>query len=245
MWWLLALACSMSTPELPRLAERRSDAGVQAPSGVARCEGAPEGRVDGTLRVRLLHRLPVTADDAGLRVKAAQDLLAPAGLVIDVVETRGIEQGVLLDLAPGERHGRDRLIGALRAFLDAHVPPDDVVTVAVLPRLTREGPARAALGSLRGLTLSPDLPEVEATARLAADLDLDAHGAVVFVDESELRSTPPEQVDTTLAHELGHAFGLGHTAGAERLMGRDPHTCVPGLTDAEAATWRTHLRERR
>jgi Zn-dependent protease with chaperone function len=66
-----------------------------------------------------------------------------------------------------------------------------------------------------------------------------AGGGVIVLSSQALRQRRPDAVDTALAHELGHAFGLVHHRGRHNLMTpKRSALCVPELDDEQVRSMR-------
>ena len=216
--------------------EEGTQRGVGDPHGATPCSSGPEVDLGRTVDVRLVTGPGVSLDVARRRLRAADAVWGPLGLTLHEVGHGTTELEVLF-ATPSSDAGPDALLASTKAFQEAQrdLSKGELV-LAVLPRIAPStGPVRRAMGAVRGLSLSPWLPDAGegATARLRARLDLARRGPVVFVDESELRMAPVADLDTTVAHELGHVLGLAHASDRDNLMSRDPHRCIPGLSEAQ------------
>lgn len=141
------------------------------------------------------------------------------------------------------------VVAPLKAVLAERATPYRMHTavVVVLPEIGAPGSvAETLFERLRGLTFSPWLrgrvgPEEAALYEL---LDLpERFTPVVFVGSEPLAELSGE-VDVTLAHELGHAMGLPHVAGASDLMADTIHRCAPGLHPEQAEQLMGYARHR-
>lgn len=122
--------------------------------------------------------------------------------------------------------------------------PDGRVHVVFLEHIARPGSLGEGLfQELRGLTVSPWLPEGDATRALASTLGLPERFApVAVVGVEPVDHLGETAVDVTLAHELGHALGLPHVGEGKDLMQEGVHRCVPALRPEQASAMRGHER---
>lgn len=104
-----------------------------------------------------------------------------------------------------------------------------LLRVLLLPQLVpADAAAAAALTELEGLGLPADH---EALARLEGD----DRGGAVLLDATRLAENDPTRRVALIAHELGHALGLGHPSPAREGAVMAPvGACAGGLDAAEA-----------
>lgn len=107
--------------------------------------------------------------------------------------------------------------------------PEDVAVEAAIALWNDRADTKLSVVRAEG---APILPVRFDPAALAFRGLYDDENAVVFVNS---RMDDPEALSVTLAHELGHAFGLTHVEPEERASLMNPGNLHVGPTDADAA----------
>ena len=174
----------------------------------------------------------------GVTVEQATDRLA-------IARTLWRREGVSLQIDP--RFGHTRSTAAfvaagsdpfewtapIRGLIWEHATParGGVVVVLMPTVLDPASPIARSLDALDGYTWMPGDDGAVAHA-VNAPLDADP---VVFAGVDAARRIPASHPDTTLAHELGHAFGLSHSGRVGGLMTPGSQACLPTLDAAERA----------
>lgn len=160
---------------------------------------------------------------------------APAKAALEAAEKK---RGSALPLAERRTLIASFVAAPLRALLAKIRPADthELQLVFVDRIVSIDSPVAAGLIDPAGLTLSPfadanDNPEIEALLGMPL---ADMPAPVVLVSLHEIGRIEPELALTTVAHEVGHAFGLKHAGGRDNLMSpmrlRD---CMPGFRDSQ------------
>ncbi len=119
----------------------------------------------------------------------------------------------------------DSVLAPVRAHLDRPVRPwIDVVFVSRLA--DPDSPAARRFDPLVGFAVAdPDDPWLGPVVRGATP--------AVFVGLEAAADLPRERARYVLAHELGHALGLGHRSERGNLMGPGFPRCLPRLDSAQ------------
>jgi len=104
----------------------------------------------------------------------------------------------------------------------------------------------AGLRNVAGLTLSPFAPAEERSeieALLGTSFN-NLPAPIIFLSMYELSKMRPALRKSTLAHEMGHALGLGHVASHDNLMSQQRRaSCMPGLGEEQVEVLRKVLTE--
>ena len=119
---------------------------------------------------------------------------------------------------------------ALGPLREAVKEADGTVHLWVLREIaTHEAAARRALSDVSGLAVSPFGDEEAGQLREALSLESGfAPLMVLGLDGGPGRA--PGEVELTLAHELGHAAGLGHVREPSNIMFSGAFRCVPEVS---------------
>lgn len=184
-----------------------------------------------TVRVRVVMGPGVTAPHLTSRLSVARAVWRREGIVLDIapVATRIPWTEAF---AAG---GADAALWTqpLRELTRAQaVPPRGEVVVAVLPHVVDpRSRLKHTAEALDGYTLlSGDLGTVARAVGVP-----EPHDPVVVIGIDAGAAVPMWRPDPALAHELGHAFGLAHSARPGDLMGQGPWSCLPTLDAASRA----------
>lgn len=197
------------------------------------------------VKLRVFHNPAVSAHFVRKQLSFAAHLLRKHGIDPRLVaEPRPTNMEVMSDVvvgpdvAPVDRTPDamwETLLSPALAFLrDSSVPARSEVLVVFLPRIAgSRSSLRQLLPHLAGMTLAPlhssDIP-------IGSLLGTRDWTPAVFVSEQDAERAEPGSAPATLAHELGHVFGLSHHDDPGNLMYPVVPPCTPFLTTQQRNT---------
>src|SRR5262249_1436204 len=123
------------------------------------------------------------------------------------------------------------ILAPLRNFLKAHARTQGAdLDIVMLPRLIEvESFLEGYFDHLDGFAISPRMMENAGLMEIIRGLfQASEIQPTIFLSYQDVSRLPEKARSATLAHEVGHAFGLGHTGDPNNLMSihRRPD-CMP------------------
>lgn len=181
--------------------------------------------------VRVVLGPGVTVEQATERLAIARTLWRREGVSLQIDPRFGHTRSTAAFVATGS--DPFEWTAPIRGLVWEHATParGGVVVVLMPTVLDPASPIARSLDALDGYTWLPGDDGAVAHA-VSAPADADP---VVFAGVDAARRIPASHPDTTLAHELGHAFGLSHGGRVGGLMTPGSQACLPTLDAAERA----------